>query len=94
MKIILNINDKDKTFIAPFIGARKLKETLALSTKVQKNEFDDKLFDELAEFLVSIYGNQFTFDELLDGYPSDQFFTKAFEDMAKITGDFEGKVKN
>ena len=93
MKITLKINNEDKTYVAPFISARKLKETLKLSNKVQ-NGFTEELMDELAEYEVGLYGNQFTSDDLLDGYPSNEFFNKVLEDIEVVIGDFNASVKN
>lgn len=93
MKIKLRINGEDKTFTAPFISARKLKDSFALSKKVQ-GEFDENTLDEVGNYLVNIYGNQFTLDQLYDGFPADQFLNKALEDMQKVMGVFDEKVKN
>lgn len=93
MKINLIIDNKEKTFIAPFISTRRLKETLALSNKVQHG-FDEKVLDELGIYLVNLYGKQFTLDDLLDGFPSSEFFNKALDDMQKVIGDFNLQIKN
>ncbi|EPY2274469.1 phage tail assembly chaperone G [Clostridium sporogenes] len=93
MEITLKIDDNDKIFIAPFVSTRKLKETLVLSKKVQ-NGFDEKVLDELGNYIVGLYGNQFTLDELLDGFPANKFFGKAIEDLQTVVGNFDDKVKN
>lgn len=94
MKIILKINNEDKTFTAPFVSARRLKDTIALKTKFANGIDEEKMIDEAATYLVNIYGKQFTIDELLDGFPASEFFTKAVEDMQKVTGDLDDSVKN
>lgn len=93
MKIKLLIGNEEKTFTAPFVSARKLKETFSLSNKVQ-NGFDETIMDEIATYLVNIYGNQFTMDELYDGYPAHEIFNKAMEDIETVIVDFGDKVKN
>lgn len=93
MKITLRINKEEKTFTAPFVSARKLKETIKLSVKVQ-NGVGEELMDELIDYEVSLYGNQFTADELLDGYPSSGFFNKIFEDLENVIGEFNTSIKN
>ncbi|MBH7913516.1 hypothetical protein I6A65_12185, partial [Clostridioides difficile] len=53
------------------------------------------LFQELLDFTIDIYGEQFTKEELLNGfYPADEFMSKALEDLSKVSGTFEEKVKN
>lgn len=93
MKITLLIDGEEKTFTAPFISARKLKDTLALSKKVEKG-FTIETMDELGEYLVGVYGKQFTLDQLLDGFPANEFFGKALADMQNVVGNFDEKVKN
>lgn len=93
MKIVLKINNEDKTFIAPFVSARRLKDTLNLSNKIQK-KFDENILDEVAVYLTEIYGKQFTVDQLYDGLPANEFLNKAIEDMQEIIGDFDKKIKN
>ncbi|MDS1005297.1 hypothetical protein P9J83_17670 [Clostridium sporogenes] len=93
MEITLKIDDKDKIFIAPFIGARMLKRSLALSKKFQGG-MDESIMDEIATYLVDVYGKQFTMDELYDGFPAKKFFNKAFEDLNEVIGGLEEKVKN
>lgn len=95
MKITLYSGDEEKTFISPFISSRKIKKAMALENKLNNVEdFTEDLIDEIAEFLVDIYGNQFTIDDLLDGLPSHQFFEKIRSDMSEMIGDFSDAVKN
>ena len=94
MKINLILNNQEKTFEAPFVSARQLKNTLELSEKVDKEGLTVEVIDKLCTFVVGIYGNQFTVDELLDGYPAQEFFMKALEDMQNIIHGFDKSVKN
>lgn len=93
MKITLMIDDKEKTFVAPFISARRMKDTIKLSNKLQDN-FTEELIDELCNYLVKIYGNQFTIDDVLDGMESNDFIKKAVKDMQTVMGNFDDEVKN
>ncbi|WP_034438547.1 phage tail assembly chaperone G [Clostridium ihumii] len=93
MKITLLIGGKEKTFIAPFVSTRRLKETLALSKLMEKGVNSDSI-DTLGEYMVAVYGKQFTIDELLDGFPANEFIDKVVEDMEKVIGSFEKKLKN
>jgi hypothetical protein len=93
MKITLKINEEDKQFTAPFINCRKLRDTLELSKKID-NGFTLEILDELTQFEVDLYGKQFTTDELLDGFPSGEFFEKVVQDMQKVLGNFNSAVKN
>lgn len=92
--ITLQNGDREKKFVAPFVSARKLRQTIELSKSMEKASMEGEDIDKLAAYLVDLYGNQFTIDELLDGYPSQEFMLKAVEDMQKVIGDLEGKIKN
>lgn len=97
MKIELIINNEEKTFEAPFISTRKLKETLKLSNKLQgamKEGISEEIMDELVDYEVTLYGNLFTADDLLDGYPSDKFFEKILSDIEVVIGNFGMALKN
>lgn len=93
MEITLLIDGKEKTFTAPFVSTRKLKDTLKLSEKVAAG-FTSEVVDETAEYMCDIYGHKFTSDELLDGYPAQKYFSKVLEDMSAIINGFNEAVKN
>ena len=97
MKITLRINDKEKTFQAPFVKARILKNYL----KLQKdNNLDDirdpETLDEIIGLMVEAYDGQFTIDEVWDGVESKKLTPLILEFIGDITGanedsDDEGK---
>lgn len=93
MQITLNIDNQERTFIAPFISTRKLRKAMAL-VKDLNGDFNEETMDKLAEYLIEVYGNQFTLDQLYDGFPGNKFFKKAIDDITSITGEFEEKIKN
>lgn len=93
MKITLLINKEERIFEAPFISARKLKKALEISEEVQKG-FTIEVMDITAKFMVDVYGNQFTEDELLDGFEGPKYFEKVLEDMSAVLSGFSEKVKN
>ena len=94
MEITLKIDGKNKTFLAPFISARKLKATLAMSKKFDKDNFSEESLDELINYEVELYGKQFTSDEMYDGFPANELFNKVFVDIDAVMGDMTGKLNN
>ncbi|EGT4739764.1 hypothetical protein DD104_12680 [Clostridioides difficile] len=95
MEIKLTINEEEKIFKAPPIALKKLDNAFALSDKINDGLSMRGLFQELLDFTINIYGEQFTKEELLNGfYPADEFMSKALEDLSKVSGTFEEKVKN
>lgn len=93
IKITLNIDEKEKTFAVPFIKARMLKRTLAISKEFDK-DFSEESLDKIVDYEVELYGNQFTSDELYDGYPSDKLFNKVLEDIDSVMGNMNSKLNN
>jgi hypothetical protein len=70
MNIELLMDGKKKTFKLPsFIPGRLVRKAVAF-TKVDFNNIDEEILDEMVDFVVSIYGNKFTLDEFYDGIDS------------------------
>lgn len=69
MKITLKIDGKDKTFTNDFVPGRIFRNALLINKKMKDGatEISAELFDELIEFCVTAFGNQFTIDEFWDG---------------------------
>lgn len=65
-KITLKIGEKEKTFTNEPTG-RIVRIAADLSEKLQKEVLTTKTLDEMAEFAVKLFGNQFTVDDLYDG---------------------------
>ena len=105
MEITLLMKEKDnkmleKTFKPKFISTRTLKEAAKLLSIFEDEENQSlslaKLYteDKIENFIVELYENQFTVDELLDGYPANQFFNKFIEDVTSIVNGLYDLTKN
>ena len=90
MKIDLIIGGETKTFSSPFISARVLKDTIAKANSIK--EIDETLIDEMVDYIVKVYGNQFTADDLLDGIASDQIIPTFQNTLDTVTGDLDKKL--
>lgn len=94
MNITLKINGENKTFEAGFVTLKTLREAIVLVGKMETAEGSMEILDILIDFEVLIYGNQFTKEELEEGFLARDFFKKATEDMNQIMGDFNKSTKN
>jgi hypothetical protein len=65
-KITLKIGGKNKNFTAEPTGRVVYKAT-EMAVKIGNAPFNTELLDELADFTVELFQNQFTRDELIDG---------------------------
>jgi len=75
MKFTLIVNGEEKIFTVPFIKGRVLRNALKLNKKLGEKELlDDETLDELIIFICSVFDNQFTLDDVLDGLPAQGMF--------------------
>lgn len=103
LEIILKVrNEKNKIedckYKVDYISLRKMKKVAAMYDKIaeQKDTLLTEIIleDEYAEFIVDLYDNQFTLDELLDGFPGNKFINKLFTDLVILINGINEKVKN
>lgn len=65
-KIMLKINGKEKLFTSNPTG-RVVRDAAALQDKLMKERLTTQSLDEMVDFAVKLFGNQFTPDEMYDG---------------------------
>jgi aspartate ammonia-lyase len=67
MNIELMINSKKKTFKLPsFIPGRLIRKATAF-TNMDLTRISENDLDEMVQYVVEVYGNQFTLDDFYDG---------------------------
>lgn len=86
MKLITGVSVVDeeqqleyKTYPYPiFVKGGLIKKAIDLAAKLESgdNEFSGATVDELADFVVEVYANQFTRDELIDGLQAHEVIPK------------------
>ena len=91
MKIILKIGGKDRTFVADFISARMLRKTIDISKNINFDALSADELDIMVDYLVQLFGKQFTIDDVYDGLPSKELIPKLIECINEVVGDM-GKV--
>ena len=70
MEITLKMGAKAKTFVADFISARMLRRTLEVAQGVNFDNITPEELDKLLDYVVELFGKQFTRDEIYDGLSS------------------------
>jgi hypothetical protein len=68
MEILLN----DKVFTVEKIKSRMLRNAIDVQSRVNFDDLSIKDLDELVDLTCTMYGNQFTRDELYDGLDGDK----------------------
>ncbi|MGL5245386.1 MAG: phage tail assembly chaperone G [Sarcina sp.] len=84
MNIVLNINGENKSFSARKITGMKYRRFLEIQSilsEVEEKQLPFKLehYDMLVTFLVEVFDNKFTEEELLEGVGADEIQIKWIE---------------
>lgn len=91
MKVTIKINGKDKTFTTDFISARMFKKTEELQRRAMNKEDID--LDEIVQYIVEVYGNQFTMDEFYDGVDVSDIFPIFLDTTKAVIDKFQSKIQ-
>ena len=98
MEIVLKINGKDKTYTAGFISARMVRKTIEVSKEVTFDNILPEELDKLMDYIVELFGNQFTRDELYDGLASKNLIPTITRCINEVVGEVSsataGEEKN
>lgn len=98
MDLTLQVNGKPKTYTTGFVSARMVRQTLAMAREINFEDLSPEELDQLADYVVELFGRQFTRDELYDGLASQELLPTierciqgVVGTLGKVKGDDEGK---
>ncbi|MBV2197458.1 hypothetical protein KQR56_10085 [Bacillus velezensis] len=86
MQLTLKINGEDKVFVAPFIKGRLLRNAIQLSKETNFDELTEETLDKLVNYVVEVYGKQFTQDDFYDGISAPDMITTITETIHQVVG--------
>ena len=92
MQVKLKMEGKEKTFSPSFISARMVRKTLEIKEQLQSHIGKNDL-DSVVEYMVDLFGNQFSLDDFYDGVPVDEFLKVAIGCMDEVISKFTGAVE-
>lgn len=93
MKIALNNKIYEQTKIKGRATRRFLEVKELLASSENKGDFTTTDFDIITTFIVDIFGNQFTTDDILDELDTQEIFS-VFTDVCREIGEkMSGKVQ-
>lgn len=82
MQIKLYMDGEKKTFSVPFIKARMLRNAIVLNEQMSDSkDTSTEDIDAMAEFVVELFNNQFSIDELWDGLSTEEFIPELMRCM-------------
>lgn len=75
---------------------RAMQRTLSISKEIGEagDNFSEKHYVLMCEYICEAFGNQFTVDELMDGLYQDQIFSTFQEVVQEVTDRVNGKIVN
>ena len=91
MQITLRIENKEKTFTNDFVKARVFRNALKMNEKMREegNEISVAAFDEMIGFVVNVFDNQFSVDDVWDGLEAGGLQTeimRVFNNVLNVGG--------
>jgi len=87
LEIVLKINGKNKTYTAGFISARMVRRTIEVSKEVNFDNILPEELDKLMDYIVELFGNQFSRDELYDGLASKDLIPTITKCINEVVGE-------
>ena len=83
----------DKTYTTGFISARMVRRTLEVTEKVNFDEMSADELDEMIGYVVVLFNNQFTIDDVYDGLESKELLPTITRCINEVVGGIGGVTK-
>jgi hypothetical protein len=81
LNITLLKDGKEKTYSQFFVSARYMRKALELRKDINLNNLSTEDVDTVTNFVVEVFENQFTFDDVYDGLEYDNIIPTIFNDV-------------
>lgn len=93
MEIKLILGDKEKTFVAGQPKGRVIREALSVTEKIDMTNIHGEDLDLLIDFVVNVFGGQFTRDDVYDGLYAQDLFKELMRVIGEVTGGTAKKIE-
>lgn len=80
----MNIKLNEKKYVAPRPKLKYFRQALELTQERDLTVLSTELLDELIQYIVDVFGNQFDINELYDHY--DGSFVELFQKTSEFVG--------
>ena len=87
MEIILKKDKKEKTYTTGFISARMVRRTIEVSRGVDFDNITPEELDKLIDYIVELFNNQFTRDDVYDGLQSKDLIPTITKCINEVVGE-------
>ena len=93
MELILKKDKKEKTYTTGFISARMVRRTIEVSQGVDFDNISPEELDKLIDYIVELFGNQFTRDDVYDGLASRDLIPTITKCINEVVGQMSDTTK-
>ncbi|MGD6992172.1 phage tail assembly chaperone G [Sutcliffiella horikoshii] len=83
---MLKIQLLEKSYVAPRPKARYFRQALEITQERDLNALSPLMLDELLQFVCDVFANQFTIDDIYDGYESSNLVGLVQETIMHVVG--------
>jgi hypothetical protein len=87
MEIVLRKDKKEKTYTTGFISARMVRRTIEVSQGVDFDNISPEELDKLIDYIVELFNNQFTRDDVYDGLQSKDLIPTIIKCINEVVGE-------
>ena len=87
MEVVLKIKGKDKNYTAGFISARMLRRTIEIAKEVNFENITPQELDKLIDYVVELFGGQFSRDDVYDGLASKELIPTITRCINQVVGE-------
>ena len=89
----MNIILGEKTYVAKPAKARMFREAIAINEKIDFSNLTTEALDDLIGFVCTIYGNQFTIDDVYDGLGADKLVSTLSKSISGVVSGVTEKLE-
>lgn len=82
----MDIKLKNKTYVADFISARMVRRTIEVSNGINFESLKAEELDKLIDYIVELFSNQFTRDDVYDGLASKDLLPTITKCINEVVG--------
>jgi hypothetical protein len=91
ISIKLNVNE-EKTYIAEKIKARMVRNAIELTESFDEKDFKTADLDGLVNYVVEIFNNKFTIDDVYDGIDAENLIPELMRCIKTVMGTMQDRL--
>lgn len=82
----------DRTYVMQNVKARSLRNAIELTEEINFNNMKVDDLDRLINFIVDLFGNQFTIDDVYDNLDANELVPTLTQCLNSLTGTLNAKL--